>query len=226
VALRTDRLHEADEGLLRSLTENFPHADVSVVELGASPGASPGAVRTALASGARHAIRIIDGTLTSTDPHAAAQAWRAALARVGAPLTLVAQAADPEGAGVSSAPLARALGVPHVAQVEALGPDALVPGRLRARVRSGGKVFALPLDGAALLATAFDWRGTEGASASPDATPAPHRLEILTLGELGIPSALIRRSHDLAGQLRPFARSFVRCDDLGSLTAALRGSQR
>lgn len=231
VVARTDRLHEGDEALLRAVTSRFPGADVGVVELCAAPGSSPGAVRSALALGAREAIRVVDAALAATDPHAAAQAWRAVFARLTTTrplgLVLVAASADPEGACVASAPLAKALSVPHFAQVEEIRPgtDDTLATPFVVRFRTAGKIVELPI-ATGVVATWGPGPPTSPAGPPPDITPPAHRLEILTLTDLGIPAALIRRSHDLAGELRPFARSFVRCSDLGSLTAALRGSAR
>jgi len=231
VVARTDRLHEGDEALLRTLIARFPGADLAVVELCAAPGSGPGAVRTALALGAREAVRVVDAALATTDPHAAAQAWRAVLTRVAAlrplSLVLVAASADPEGACVASAPLARALAIPHLAQVEDIAPSGDPTGKTPfvARLRTAGQLFDLPV-ASGVVATCAPGAPAASPEPLPDMTPPAHRLEILSLTELGIPAALIRRSHDLAGDLRPFARSFVRCSDLGSLTAALRGSSR
>lgn len=217
-------LHPADRRLVRLALDLG--AEAVALEVVGTPGLAPRAISEALSAGATHPLRLVDEALGTTDAHATGLVIERLLHELDPELILYAAAADPEGVADVPAAIAFRRVVPCVPQVVSLSIEsAAAPHerqRLLARAWRGDRVAQLEVPRGALLGMqeqdVVDSLGVEdGADHPRDAS-----IRVVTLPDLGVDRAQVRRRTDLRGVIEPAARPLVTTRSVASLVSLLR----
>jgi electron transfer flavoprotein alpha/beta subunit len=153
-------------------------------------------LQLAIEAGVTRAVRLIDDQLQTSDFHSLGQLMANAIKRLGGDLILVGTPFDDEGVGTMSASLAKQLGVPHLARVEALTAGATETS-VEATVRGGGRKRRLAVTMPAVLsvvAAPVSEAGVPAATRPPQEEPPS--IETISLTD---PEATVvrRRSEHL-----------------------------
>lgn len=200
-----------------ALAAAMPGAEV--VAIAAGPETVRPVLQAALAAGARRALRVSCEVLGTMDFHGRGEMLAAAARHLGADLVLCGALGDDEGLGAVPASLARHMGATQVAAIDELSP-APEPGHVLCTVRCGGRKRRLRVRLPALLTVL---RARPLAEPEPP-TPVPRAdgtVEILTLGELGLNEARLRRRDDLLGTREEPARDHLVVRSIPELLALL-----
>ncbi|HEX2657603.1 MAG TPA: hypothetical protein VHU40_05000 [Polyangia bacterium] len=217
-------LHPADRWLVRLALDLG--AEAVAVELVGTPGLGPRAISGALAAGATHPLRLVDEALGTTDAHATGLVMERILHELDPELILYSATADPEGLADVPAAIAFRRVVPCVPDVVSLSIDRAAPPdpslRFLARAWRGDRVAQLEVPRGTLLGMqerdAADRTGVEASEDQPSDAP----IRVMTLSDLGVDRAQVRRRTDLRGVIEPAARPLVTTRSVASLVSLLR----
>jgi hypothetical protein len=224
-----ERLHPTDARAV-SLGRRLG-AEIVALELVATPGAPPVAAAAAVAAGADMALRLVDRALGNADAAAAGLVLATVLRQLGPDLTLFGTDADPEGLGDVPGAVAHQLGAAYLVGLEDLAPapaehatdTGALAGAVAGTFRSGGLRRRLRL-GAGCGAVL----GLEPSRSSEVAAPraeAPPHITVLTLADLGIDPALVRRRDDLRGTVETTAHPLDTLTSRDALATLLRSGR-
>ena len=202
-------------------------AETVALELVGTPGLAPRAMTEAVGAGATHPLRIVDEALGTTDAHAAGLVMERILHQLDPDLVLFSASADPEGLADVPAAIAFRRVVPCVSDVVSLSVERAAPPddrhRFLARAWRGDRVALLEVPRGALLGIqAGEPAESPGLEAATDHTGGDVHIRVMTLPDLGVDRAQVRRRTDLRGVIEPAARPLVTTRSVASLVSLLR----
>jgi electron transfer flavoprotein alpha/beta subunit len=199
-----------------------------VLELVGTPGLQPLAINEAVSRGTTHPLRVVDEALGSTDAHATGLVVERVLHDLAPALVLFCPAADPEGLADVPAALAFRQAVPCIPGVfDVTNDGSETQPRFVARARRGLRTVLLEVPRGAILGVdspASDEPGHAAVSESPAEAPGASEttIRVITLPDLGVERAQVRRRNDLRGVIESAARPLVTTRSVESLVSLLR----
>jgi electron transfer flavoprotein alpha/beta subunit len=195
-------------------------AEVIVVEAVGQRGIAPVAVSESLIAGAKRAVRLVESALASSDAHTTGLVFASILDHLEVDLILCGSDADPEGIGDVPAHIALHMASLYLADVVDLTPiNGDVVG---ATVSCGSWIHQLEVPLNAVLPVAA-WRESKPtASASYPANPGG--IEIVTLRDLGIDQAIVRKRNPLRGVVEFVTRPLITLRSAAGVGELLRRS--
>jgi electron transfer flavoprotein alpha/beta subunit len=215
VARSALRLHPTDRRAIQLGRQ--VGADVLVIEAVGERGCGPQAVSEALGAGASRAVRIVDSALLIADAQATGIAFAATLTHMNVDLVLFGTDADPQAIHDVPACIAHhmsALYLTDVRHLTAIAATESQLGAITATARGVGWNWTLEFPLNTVLGIA-----ASAANLDEDASAAPAKsqtlVDVVTLFDLKLDPALIRRRDDRRGVTEPAPRPLV------TLTSAL-----
>lgn len=208
-------------------------AEIAVLEAVDQRGSAPTAVSQALDAGAVRAVRLVEPILREADAHSTGFAMATVIDLLKVDLVLFGCDADPEGIPDVPASIAHhmtALFLPGVTALKTPASVTTPPASIEAVVESAGWVRRLELPLNAVLGVdagrevppAFGSVPAAANRASTAVTPPPASLQVVTLQDLHLDPALIRRRNDLRGVIEPAPRPLVTLKSPDAVAALLR----
>ena len=197
-------------------------AEVVAVEAVGERGSAPVAVGDALAAGAHEAVRVVDPALGAADADATGFALATVLDSLKVDLVLFGKDADPDGLGDVPSSIAHymtALYVTDVVELNGVGRNGGVAA-IDVTIRGGGwlRRVGLPLN--AVVGITGGPPPHPRPPGDPEATHKP--VQVLTLSDLKIDPALVRRRDDRRGAIVSAPRPLVTLPTASSVAVLLR----
>ncbi|MES1165609.1 MAG: hypothetical protein ABUR63_07630 [Verrucomicrobiota bacterium] len=220
------RLHATDRRAIELAVA--AGAEVVAIEAVGERGSAPTAATQALEAGAHRAVRVVEPALAAADSHTTGFVLATALAGLAVDLILCGEDADPEGLGDVPATVAHHMGALYVCgalNLDISGAAAPAGGAVEAvevNLRAGSWIRGLRVPFNALICLAGD--ATLPPRATSAAAPGQKRggVQVLTLADLEIDAALVRRRDDLRGLIEPAPRPLVTLQSAAAVGALLR----
>jgi electron transfer flavoprotein beta subunit len=194
--------------------------EIVVIEAVGERGSAPIGVSDALNAGCSRAVRLVEPTLATSDAHATGFALASVLDHLKVDVVLCGGDADPEGIGDVPAHVAIHMGalyITNVVDLTAAGRDTLA-----ATLSCGPwlRRLALPLNAVLVVAASREPHPLANGPRPKNAAA----IEIMTLADLGIDVAVVRRQSDLRGVIEAATRPLVTLHSAEAVGALLRRS--
>jgi hypothetical protein len=205
-------------------------AEVVVLEAVGERGSAPKAVGQALDAGALRAVRLVEPALLATDAHSTGYALATAIDHLKVDVVLFGADADPEGVPDVPASIARHMTALFLTGAVGLKTGDQPSGRLELVVENSGWLRRLRIPMNAVVginpgrgsATAAPG-GAAGSEPGGDVTtPPPASVQVITLQDLHLDPALVRRRNDLRGVVEPAPRPLVTLTSAAAVAGLLR----
>lgn len=204
-------------------------AELLVLEAVSERGSAPRAVGQALDAGALRAVRLVEPVLAAADAHSTGYALATAIAHLKVDVVLFGADADLQGVPDVPASIAHHMTALFLTGAVGLKTGDEPSGRLELVVENSGwlRRLRIPLNaviginpGRGSATAAPD--GTQGSAGANAATPPPATVQVLTLQDLRLDPALIRRRSDLRGVVEPAPRPLVTLTSAAAVAGLLR----
>lgn len=203
-------------------------AEVIVLEAVSERGSAPMAVGQALDAGALRAVRLVEPVLASADAHSTGYALATAIDHLKVDVVLFGADADPQGVPDVPASIAHHMTALFLTGAVGLRTGDQPSGRLELVVENSGWLRRLQVPLNAVIGIN---PGRGSATAGPHvargldpsaSTPPPATVQVLTLQDLRLDPALVRRRNDLRGVVEPAPRPLVTLTSAAAVAGLLR----
>jgi electron transfer flavoprotein alpha/beta subunit len=203
-------------------------AEMVVLEAVGERGSAPMAVGQALDAGALRAVRLVEPALLATDAHSTGYALATAIDHLKVDAVLFGADADPEGVPDVPASIAHHMTALFVTGAVGLKTGDPTDTRLELVVENSGWLRRLRIPMNAVVGinpgrgSVTAARGTLGGLGANATTPPPATVQVMTLQDLHLDPALIRRRNDLRGVVEPAPRPLVTLTSAAAVAGLLR----